>query len=217
MMRKIVVLVLGSIVVVQMNADQKKETVTMADLSGRTDLKMKYIDSLDAMQKSDEGKEVSKELEKKRQQLGQEIQAQEKVYAQAANDYKTKSTTMNDLARAKAEREMHKLEDDYKTKVQESEYELKLAMQKATEELLKEVEEAAQIIAQRENLDVVIDARSGQPIYVADKVMVTGDLVKEMNKKRDIKLAQAKTPAVPQSGLKVAAQQNKDKKVAPAA
>ena len=51
--------------------------------------------------------EVSKELEKMRQKLGQEIQVQEKAYTQATNDYKTKSATMNEIARAKDDQIHH--------------------------------------------------------------------------------------------------------------
>jgi Skp family chaperone for outer membrane proteins len=184
-----------------------KPLITSLPTDKPLDLKIRFIDSFEAMRLCQNGQKAAKELETKREKLTQEIQGLEKSYTQAVNDFKVKSSTMSEFAREKAEKDIRKTEADYKTKLQESEYEMKLAMQKATEELAKEVELAVAEIAKKEKLDAVADIMTGRVIYASEKVILTDKLVKEMDKQRDIKLAQNKSPK--QDDVKIAKKDGK--------
>jgi Skp family chaperone for outer membrane proteins len=89
------------------------------------------------------------------------------------------------------------MERDYKSKVEEAELEMKMAMQKITEQLAKEVEKAVVELAKKDKLDAVVDTTTGRVIYTADNVNLTPDLVVSMDKSFDAVLAQNKTAKKP--------------------
>jgi Skp family chaperone for outer membrane proteins len=66
-------------------------------------------------------------------------------------------------------------------------------MQRAMDEIGKEIEAAVKDIAVAQNLDVVVDTRSGQVLYAKENVLFTQNLVKEMDKNYNVKLAKNST------------------------
>jgi len=85
-----------------------------------------------------------------------------------------------------------KMDREYKNKIQESEEELKIDMQKKTENLARNVDKAVIEIAKEEKLDAVVDKVTGRVIYVDEKFDFTAQVKGEMNKQYEIKLAQNK-------------------------
>jgi len=148
------------------------------------DLKVRYIDSLKAMQASKEGQDVSAKLEKKRKELSDKIAAEEAQLAKAMEEYKTKASTLSDTAREKEEQKLVKMEREYKNLVQASEDELKLAMQRATERLAKEVDKAVAVIAKRDGLDAVVDIATGRTLYASEQADYTQKVVVAMDGER---------------------------------
>lgn len=146
-------------------------------------LNIRYVNTLETMQGTKKGSEISVRLEKKRKDLGDGIQQKEKEITKLMQEFESKKSTLSASAREKEESKIVKLRRDYESTVQASEDELKLAMQRATEELSKEIEEAVVAMAQREGYDIVMDTYTGRTIYAAPKVVVTGDLVKVMDTK----------------------------------
>jgi outer membrane protein len=151
------------------------------------------IDSQEAMRTSKEGQKVGKELEAKREQLSAQLKKEEAALVKAVEEFKAKSATMSKAEQEAEQQRLMKMERDLKSKVEEAEHELKMAMQKTMEALGKEIEAAVAEVAVKNGLDIVIDTRSGQILYTSDDVVYTNDLVKEMDKNYNAKVAKANT------------------------
>lgn len=159
---------------------------------GKSDLKIRYIDTFAAMRESKEGALVSKELEEKRKELAKGIEAEEKRLTQAMTEYRGKASMLSDTARNKEEQKLTTMKRDYESMVQKSEEMLKLVMQQKTEQLAKQVDKAVAKIAKAEALDAVIDRMSGRVIYASPAGDYTMKITMEMNKQYDVSLAQGK-------------------------
>ena len=156
-----------------------------------------YVDSATAMRSSKEGQKLSKELEDKREQLSAQLKKDEAALMKGVEEFKVKSTTMSKAEQDTEQQRLMKMERDLKAKVEEAELELKMAMQKTMEALGKEIEAAVKDVAIKNGLDTVTDTRSGQILYASDNVLYTDDLVKEMDKNYNAKVAKSNTAKKP--------------------
>jgi outer membrane protein len=157
------------------------------------ELVVRWVNEMEAMQASQQGKEVAKDLEAKRQKKTTEFMNKESAFKQAQADYKNKAATMTVQARNAEEARIVAMQDELAAMAKSFENELKLAMQQATEMLSIEVEKAVESIAKREGYDVVIGLYTGRTIYASPKAMITSDLVKAMDKT----YVASKKPAAP--------------------
>ena len=156
----------------------------------KTDLNIRCINTMEAMQTSQQGMKISTELDAKRQKLSEEIKKQDEIVQTAKAEFQSKQSTLSKTARGAEEAKINKMLRDYETTLKTCEDELKLAMQDATEVLSQEVEKNVTKIAQANKHDIVWDVFTGKPIYVSPSAMVTGDLIKEMD--ASYKVAEAK-------------------------
>ncbi len=166
---------------------------SLAQLAGKTDLSIRFIDSFEVMRLSKGGQDAQKELEKQRNELAGELQKDEQKLKNAAADFQAKAATLSEAARDKEQQRLVKMERDLKVKAQEYEETIKLSMQRITEKLARDVEEAVTTLAKEQRYDAVVDTMTGRVIFVADKVNVTGDIIGKVNFKHN-QLAQNKKP-----------------------
>ncbi|PKN03285.1 hypothetical protein CVU75_03005 [Candidatus Dependentiae bacterium HGW-Dependentiae-1] len=164
----------------------------MSTIENKSDLKIRFMDTFEAMRVSKEGVEVAKELENKRKELAKKIETEEKRIAQAMTEYRSQASSLSDTARNKKELELTNMKRDYESMVQKYEEELKLVMQQKTELLAKEVDKAVTKMAKEEGLDAVVDRMSGRVIYASAKGDCTEKIAREMNKQYEVKLSEAK-------------------------
>ncbi len=164
----------------------------MADANLSTNIEIRFIDSFEVMGGCKEGVKARQDLEVKREVLSQDLQKDEQKFTQTMSEYKGKSSMLSDTAREKEEKKLMRMDREYKNKIQESEEELKIDMQKKTENLARNVDQAVIKVAKEENLDAVVDKVTGRVIYVDEKFDFTAQVKNEMNKQYDIKLAQNK-------------------------
>jgi Skp family chaperone for outer membrane proteins len=194
-------------------ASAEQKNLTTADIIGDSnimiDAAIGFVDSFAIMGDCQEGQKARKEIETKRDLASGEIQEESKRYEKAKSDYVSKSTTMNDSARDKAEKQLAKMERDIKNLVAEKEEELKTEMQAATEMLAQGLDAGIAQLAKNEHLDVIFDKMTGRAMYVSEKFDFTSKAINVVNEKYEIKLAQNKHA---ESTLKVA-----ENKTAPAA
>jgi Skp family chaperone for outer membrane proteins len=148
----------------------------------RTDLKTRYVNTMQAMQESDAGKEVSAKIEKERNQLNDKVQKRVKDLQTAETEFNNKKSTLNASARTEQDSQVEKMRRELTAFAKDCEDQLKLTMAKVSEELTQVVEESVAKIAQAEGFDVVADIYTGRTIWVSEKAMITDDLVSEMNK-----------------------------------
>jgi Skp family chaperone for outer membrane proteins len=159
------------------------ETPSISQLASKSNLNIRFIDSLEVMRMSKGGQEAQKELETRRDQLAKEIQSDEQKFNQAATEFKSKAPALSETARDKEEKRLVKMKRDFETKVQESEEEIKMAMQRVTERLARDVEEAVTSVAKEDGLDAVVDTMTGRVIYVANGINITGKITSKVNVK----------------------------------
>jgi outer membrane protein len=164
----------------------------LADNNLSTNIEIRFIDSFDVMGGCKEGMKARQDLEVKREVLSTELQKEEQKITHTMSEYKGKSSMLSDTAREKEEKKLMRMEREYKNKIQESEEELKIDMQKKTENLARNVDQAVIKVAQTESVDVIVDKMTGRAIYVNERLDFTAQVKNEMNKQYDIKLAQNK-------------------------
>jgi len=154
------------------------------------DLVIRYVDSYAALSSSEDGKEFAKNLEKKRAELTVEIKKLEQEYAAAAKEFQAKASTLSESGREREQKKMVRLEREYKTKLQESEEDMKITMQSKQERLFREHQEAVQQYAKANDIDVVFGP--GGILYASEKANCTNEVVAKMDDNRKVKLAKAK-------------------------
>lgn len=193
------VVVIAGVSVVRTKDEPKTDVKVSAPLAAKssepkfdvahTDLKIRYVDVFGAMRESREGGEAAAKVEERRLELAKNIEAKVKKLEVAATDFKTKSSTMNETARTKKEREVVDMKRDYDLLLQDSEEEMKVVMQQVTEALAKEVEKAVTELAKKDGLDAVVDKVTGRTIWSSEKGDLTLQVVQSMNKNYAYKLA----------------------------
>ncbi|HLW73326.1 MAG TPA: OmpH family outer membrane protein [Candidatus Babeliales bacterium] len=188
------------------NAEDKNQSVlSTANFIGDSNVMIEaaigFVDSFAIMGDCQEGQKARKEIESKRDLASNEIQEESKKFEKAKSDYVSKSTTMTDSAREKAEKQLIKMERDIKNLVAEKEEEIKADMQVATETLAQGLDAGVAKLAKNENLDVIFDKMTGRAMYVSEKFDFTDKAIKEVNKNYEIKLAHNKQA---ESSIKVA-------------
>lgn len=142
---------------------------------------IKYVNSMDVMQQSKKGREVAKELDEKRVAWGAEIEQKGKALEDAVRKFSDQQVAMSETGRELIEKKLAREQRDLKLLIEEREQELKLAMNKATESLFRELESIVAELAKQEHLNAVIDSASGRVLYVnnsvdySDKMVVVWD------------------------------------------
>ncbi len=175
-----------------------------------SDLNIGFVDSFSAMRESDSGKKASEDLQKTQEKLANELRTSQEKLMKEASDFQTKQATMSDSAREAEQKRLAKAERELKARGEEAEMEMKLAMQKVTDALGKEVEQAITKVAKSQKLDAVVDTSTGRVLYVENKANYTSSLVKEMDSERKIQLASNKK--APAESVKLAQAAKKDDK-----
>jgi len=148
------------------------------------DLKIRFVNSMELMRDTEEGQKISRELQEKYKELAEEIQELNKKLETAAADFKKKESMLSESAKEVEQKKLLRMKRELEVKAQESEEEYKLAAQKATERISKEIIESVEEIAQNEGIDAIIDKDSGRALYVRDTTAnYTNEVKVSMNKK----------------------------------
>lgn len=158
----------------------KPVTVSATDEGERT-IKIRVINSSDAMQLTEFGKQEAQKIDSLGRELKETIDKKEQLLTQTMTDFKAKATTLAPAAREKEESKMIAMRRDLESTGQASDEQYKHAVQRATEKLSKEIEQAVTKIAQDQNIDLVLDLYTGRPVYASNDIMVTEDIVKAMD------------------------------------
>lgn len=182
-------------------AEMPKPTRSAEGLVGQKDAtfetRTRYIDEMEVMQKTQKGMRVGEEISEKRKmwtdeltQKGNELQQKDNDLKRRVAEYKNKMSTMSEDSRvaeekkfARAEREISRMKQDYEERMRELDQDFKMAMEQATQDLFKEVEEVVRVMAIKENLDAVIGKTTGRVLYVSNKADYTEKIIVAMDEK----------------------------------
>jgi len=145
------------------------------------DLKIRFIDTFAAMRESNEGAKVAETIEKKREGIAKQLDADGKKLEAKDKEVRSKMSTMSKEALNKEEAVVTKMQRDLKAKVEDSQETLKLDMQQATENLAHKVEKAVDAYAKAEKPDAIIDKTTGRVVYTSGKADITDIIKKQMD------------------------------------
>jgi Skp family chaperone for outer membrane proteins len=191
-----------SVFSIQASAPAKEIMTTPID-DGDHVIKIRVINSSEAMQVSEFGKQEAQKIEALGKELKETIDKKEQQLMQTMNDLKTKLTAMTPEAAAalrdKEEGKIQSMRRDLESTGQASDDQYKRAVQRATEKLSKEIEQAVTKIAQEQNIDLVFDLYTGRPVYASNDILVTEDIIKVMDSNFGKAQKTAKKPAEPKA------------------
>lgn len=146
-------------------------------------LVIRYANSMELMQGSEEGKDFQKEITKTNDDLTNKIKKEQEQITSAIADLENKKSTLSGSAykaeEAKIEEKKRAFSNNYETYKND----LQLKGQEAGEKLTEKIKDAASEVLKEQGLDGIFDIVTGQPIALSDKAMVTDDLIEKMNQK----------------------------------
>lgn len=149
-----------------------------------------YFNMQDAMMNSAQGKDAQKRVEAEERKYGELAQKEQQRMMQLKNDLDTRATMVNADERRKMEKELADLQRDFQNKMQDWKYEIQYTMQKETEILIKDIEQAASALAQQTGKAAIADTASGRIIYLREDKNSTNDIVAFLDQQYTVKLAQ---------------------------
>jgi len=172
--------------------DATKTNIDVNSLMSNSSLKISWADTNDVMQNSSAGEQATQRTDTKREELSKNVQDIAQQIQKEVQNYESKKNMLSEQARKDQEAKLTKMDREYKNAVQGAEEEFKMFVMQETEQLSKMMVDAAKDFAEKQKVDVVIDAVSGRPIYVSPKADCTLGLRKSLDKKHEEKLAAAK-------------------------
>lgn len=151
---------------------------------------MIFVNMQDAMLNSLQGKQAQDVVGKEELKYAELAQREQQKIMQVKNELDTQGTMLSADARRKIEKEFTDLQRDYQNKVQDWKYELQYTMQRETDAMVRDIEQAAKVLAENANKAVVVDAPTGRILYLRDDRNSTNDLVALLDNQYTMKLAQ---------------------------
>jgi outer membrane protein len=142
---------------------------------------IRYLNSMEVMQASERGKIVAGELEEKRIAFTKEITDKREALQKSAQQYQDQKLTMSESAREQKEKQLLRDQRELEALTQERDQDFQIAMRKATDQLLQEVEKVVAKIAKEEGWDAVIDCLTGRVLYAAHEVEISDKVISAWN------------------------------------
>lgn len=197
MHKKIVpVMVFGSLVWFVISETDRAVTtpvaVTQKEFNYHTDTL--YVNMQDVMVNCLQGKQAQKVVEAEEIKYTELAQKEQQRIVALDNDIKTKGSLLNVDERRKMENEFVTLQRDFQNKMQDWKNELQYTMQRETDAMIKEIEQASKILAQNSDKAVVVDAPTGRVLYLRDDRNSTNDMIALLDNQYSMKFAHNKDP-----------------------
>lgn len=187
-MTRFSVVALCAITTAGLSADAPKAATVTTKVAASNKCDICVVDANEIMSKTKKAQEENAKLTKKQQQLTADVQKIAQDLKGKMDELETKKTTLSAKAMENLQNDILALRGKYESTVQTSENQLKLAVQRATESLSADAEAAGALLAKNGGFDVVLDAASGRPIYISEKVKNnTQELMKIMDMNYDNK------------------------------
>jgi len=161
------------------NAEVKKEQKTIEGSSMKTDLKIRMVNAYELSFDTKAGKKESEKIQNEFQDRAKSTQTKKEDFEKRARELERKKSMLTDSARENEQTELVKLQREIENSMREMEQDYKMAANKATERISKEITKSVAEIAKADDIDIVVDMQTGRAIYVADTANYT-DKVKDL-------------------------------------
>lgn len=164
------------------------------------DLKVGWV-SQQAVNESQEGKLLEKEVTESHRALAKEVESKQKAYMDAANALNAKAAALTQEAREAEAEKVNDLKIAYEKSARNAEQQMQKKIQVATQEALKSFSLAVEEYAKSNGFDIILSEAGA--VYVNKEVDATQKVSVIMNKQHEIKVAQNKKTNITDS-VKVA-------------
>ena len=141
------------------------------------------IDSMQIMQMTQRGREISAKVDKCREDAEKELIEQQQEFMMAQKQFEEKRVAMSEQAIREEERRLARLERELKNRAQDMQSEFQEKVQMAMTELSRDLREIVSELAQEHGWKRVDDLTSGQVIYIADSENVTDEVIHGWDKR----------------------------------
>lgn len=132
---------------------------------------------------------VQQQLQKAAKQQQQELQQEQQEWQKQMQQYQQQRSMLNDSARARRERQLRRQEQELRQSSQQRQQELRQREQELMQPLLKDLQSAINLVADRRGIDMVV--RSEALLYVDQTSQNVVDITKPVAQELDINLDQA--------------------------
>lgn len=151
--------------------------------------KIGYTNQQAILSNMPEMQDVQQQLQKAAQQQQQEFQQEQQELQQMMQEYEQQRSMLNDSARAQRERELRQQQQALQQSSQERQAQLRQREQELMQPLLEDLQSAINLVADRQNIDVVV--RSEALLYVDQSSENVVDITRPVAQELDISLNQA--------------------------
>ena len=146
------------------------------------DNKIAYIDIWRIIEESKAGAEAKRLLESETQKKRDKLQKMREEIQKSEEDFRKKFTMLSDEERAKRQEELLQKRDEFIKLLNEAEIELQKRDASLTKEILLDIKDIVDKIAQEENYFMVYEKSQGGILYVKDADDITAKVIKEYDK-----------------------------------
>jgi outer membrane protein len=141
--------------------------------AGAADFKVAVVDSSDILGKSAEGKKIQDTLKHKSDELGKDLQKQDKEIGRMVEEFRKQATVMKEDAKKQRQEELSKRASEFQRRVQDADKQMAQLEQREKEPLLKKLEQAVNAVAQENKMDLVLDKRLSGLLYYNPAMDIT--------------------------------------------
>ena len=145
------------------------------------ELKIGIFDMQKIMINSQEGKDIKKLLEQKRNFYSQEIKKREEKLKKMRQELEKKAMLMSPEAKKKIQTEYAMKLNDLKFYASNSENELKSLYQEKTQKLIQDILKIARDYGKKNNFTFIIEKQEGGIVYMSKAVDITDKILKKFN------------------------------------
>lgn len=136
-----------------------------------------YVNMQQAMMESKQGQVAQGVVEAKEKEFAQLAQQDQQRMVTVKNELDTKGSMLNPDERRKLENEFNNLQRDYQGKMQNWRDDLQYVMQRETDVMIEQIQQAAKVLADNEKKDLVVDVPTGRVLFIREDRDSTRDLV----------------------------------------
>ncbi len=147
--------------------------VLMPLWAGAADFKIGVVDSSDILGKSAEGKKVQDTLKRKSDDLSRDLQKQDQEIGRMVADFQKQAGVMKEEAKKQRQEELNKRASEFQRRVSDADKQLAQLEQKEMEPVLKKLEQAVNVVAQENKLDMVLDKRRSGLLFLSPSLDIT--------------------------------------------
>jgi outer membrane protein len=135
--------------------------------------KVGVVDGMDIVSKSAEGKRVQEAIKRKSEELGRPFVRKRQNLQQQLQEFQKQASIMKEDARKRKAAELEKKMRDFERQGADAERQLSRYQQQQLAPLFRKLENAVNIVARENQLDLVLDKRNSGLLYVDPKLDIT--------------------------------------------